>query len=218
MLGVIGVVPGWSTRRFACTVSHVVVYSDRPVSDRFSSLVSVMLVLGDSYAFWLHRHIDAALPVASEGIRGGCIGEQRFRRWAVQAALRHRARVVLIIAGGNDLARPACNPRDWLWLVRGLTGALLAAGVERVHLLPVPPRSRLRPGDATARQYRRRRWLANRLLTDHFRGAPAEVLPFTPSPDFLGRDGVHPSPAGWRALEDVIKTVLAAADGALPPR
>ena len=40
--------------------------------------------------------------------------------------------------------------------------------------------------------------------------APAILVNFSPPEDFLGKDGVQLSAAGWRALEAVLRNVLAA--------
>ena len=151
----------------------------------------------------------ADLPVTADGVRGGCVGDDSFRRRAIQAAVRHRPRVAVIMAGGNDLARPSCRLRNWLGSLQELVLGVLAAGATVVWIMPIPPRSGLRPTDVSARQFRRRRWVANRLLRRLFRRAPAMLMQFSPPADFLGRDGVHPSAAGWRALEAALRNVLA---------
>ena len=114
------------------------------------------------------------------------------------------------MTGGNDLARPTCRLRTWLGSLQELVLGVLAAGATVVWIMPIPPRSGLRPSDVSARQFRRRRWVANRLLRRLFRRAPAILVNISPPADFLGRDGVHPSAAGWRALDAVLRNVLAA--------
>ena len=92
--------------------------------------------------------------------------------------------------------------------MKQLTNGLLRAGAELVLVFPVLPRKCQRPGDVSSRKFSRHRWLANRLLAENFRDAPAAFLDFSPSRDFLASDGVYPSAAGWRALEHVISRVL----------
>ena len=94
----------------------------------------------------------------------------------------------------------------------------LAAGATAIWILPIPPRNGLRPSDASAPQFQRRRWVANRLLRRLFRRAPVILVDYALPADFLGRDGVHPSAAGWRALDAVHWSALQAAPGALPAR
>ena len=109
---------------------------------------------------------------------------------------------------GNDLARQACRVQPWLADFRGLTLGLLAAGVTRICVLPFPPRTSFRADGVSPRQFRRRRWVANRLLRRLFRRPPAVLLTFAPAADFVAADGVHPSAAGWRALAGVIQEAV----------
>ena len=50
--------------------------------------------------------------------------------------------------------------------------------------------------------------MANRLLRRRFRGPEISALGFTYPADFLAADGVHPSAAGWRALEALLMSVV----------
>ena len=165
-----------------------------------------MLIVGDSYAFWLRARCATALPgTVVYGVRGGCVGSDTFRREAIRRAAQHRAREAVIIAGGNDLARPDFNLRCWIAQLEELTLGLLAAGVAQIWVLPIPPRAVLRMADVSARRFRRRRWAVNRTLSRLFRRPPVVVLAFTFPADFLGSDGVHPSVTGWRALAGVVR-------------
>ena len=92
------------------------------------------MVVGDSYAFRLRHHIDAALPVASEGIRGGYIGEEHFRRSASRATFRHRSRVVFMAATTRSAWRQRAVSCRQHRLDDVLQGA--PAGRRRVHAVP----------------------------------------------------------------------------------
>ena len=167
-----------------------------------------MLVLGDSYA----ARLNARPPIpsiAAAGVRGGCVDREEFRRWAIRVAAQLRPGAVVLVAGGNDLSRRSCRVREWIANLQELTLGMLAAGVSRVWVLPIPPRTSFREA-GMQRLYRRRRWVANRLLQRLFRDDPVRTLKFTPPTNFLAADGVHPSAAGWCALESVLRTALAA--------
>ena len=155
-----------------------------------------MLVVGDSYAVHLPRRCSYRLAVAAAGVRGDCINNDEFRRWAIRAAARLHPRVVALVAGGNDLARKDCRVRSWLTNLQELTLGLLAARVARIYVLPIPPRTGFRADGVSEGIFRRRRWVANRLLRRLFRQPPVLLLQFVPPPDFLAADGVHPSAAG----------------------
>ncbi|KAF0295471.1 hypothetical protein FJT64_015121 [Amphibalanus amphitrite] len=172
-----------------------------------------MLVVGDSYAVHLPRRCSPHLAVAAAGVRGGCVNDDGFRRWAIRAAVRARPRVVTLVAGGNDLARRDCRVQRWLANLQELTLGLLAAGVVRVYVLPIPPRTGFPSSGVSARIFRRRRWVANKLLRRLFRQPPVLLLHFVPPPDFLASDGVHPSAAGWRTLESVLQEAMDASSG-----
>ena len=102
--------------------------------------IAGMLVVGDSYAVHLPRRCSRSLSVAAAGVRGGCIDNDEFRRWAIRAAARIHPRVGALVAGGNDLARKDCRVRSWLANLQELTLGLLATGVARIYVLPIPPR------------------------------------------------------------------------------
>ena len=154
---------------------------------------------GDSYAVRFRAryggdgHIDAA------GRSGACVVDDEFRCWAIRRAALLRPRCVVILAGGNDLARPTFRLRQFFCNLRELSLGLLAAGAELVLFLPIPPR--LGGRGVSPSRFQRRRWLANRLLQRKFRRPPVACLEFVPPVGFLGDDGVHPSALGWRALK-----------------
>ena len=178
----------------------------------FSS--EMLLILGDSFAYHFRDHFRHAQGVRAVGLRGARIGNPEFRRWAIRRAVierppkEERFRVLLIV-GGNDIARSAFRQRDLQADFAELVAGLLAAGAETVFILPLPPRDAARPGDARLTQYRRRRRLANYVLLRTYRGEPAVCLAFRPPAGFLGRDGVHPSARGWQALCELASSLLA---------
>ena len=107
--------------------------------------------------------------------------------------------------GGNDLACSDFRQRQFLRNMQALTLGLLAAGVSRVVIFPIPPRHRLRRRDVTRDQYRRRQRLTNRILRRSFHRDPVINPTFWVPPGFLSADGVHPSEAGWRAIVAFIR-------------
>ena len=179
---------------------------------RFFVFSVMLLVLGDSFAFWAGRRCSLDASVSVAGWRGGRISDDQFRRWAVaEVARRSRPRVLLIV-GGNDIDQRSFNARQLMACYGELALGLLAAGAESVHLLPVPPRSSCRLCSASA--FRRRRRLANLLLRRRYArpdpDTPIVFTAFTPSMSFIGHDGVHPSAADWLELERHIASVAAA--------
>ena len=86
-----------------------------------------------------------------------------------RCAVQHHVRKAVIIAGDNDLTRPDFNVRRWIAQLEELTLGLLAAEVAQIWVLPIPLRAVLRVADVSARQFRRRRWAVNRILSRLFR-------------------------------------------------
>jgi lysophospholipase L1-like esterase len=178
-----------------------------PVAHHYRSVVTEMLVIGDSYAARLRDR--PPLPfITAAGVRGGCVTVDNFRRWAVRVAAQCRPGAVMVMAGGNDVATRTCSTQAWLQNMAEMALGLIAAGATRVLIMPIPPRHSFRDAAMSARLYRRRRWVANRLLRRRFRGPQISALGFTYPPDFLAADGVHPSAAGWRALETLLRSVV----------
>lgn len=177
---------------------------------RFSVM---LLMLGDSFAFWAGQRCRLPPSVRTAGQRGGRLGDERFRRWAISTVMAMQPRRVLLIVGGNDIARPPFNPRLLSQLYEEIVLGILAAGADHVHVFPVPPRTSCRRGDVTVSVYRRRRRLVNLFLRRLFapRGAvPSTVFgAFRPEDDFLGRDGVHPSAAGWASIAEYVRALAA---------
>ena len=102
-----------------------------------------MLVIGDSFAARLQALGDDR-RFSAVGWSGGTVGDDRFRRWAIAEAARLRPSRVILMAGGNDLAKRTFQPRAWLRDLEELLLGLQAAGVGRIWVMPIPPRSRLR--------------------------------------------------------------------------
>ena len=115
-----------------------------------------MLVLGDSYAVRLHDRQPLPLITAA-GVRGGGVNVDSFRRWAVRFAAQCRPGVVVVVAGGNDLATRACSTQAWLRNMQEMALGLTAAGAARVLIMPIPPRTTFRDAGMSARLYSRRR-------------------------------------------------------------
>ena len=172
----------------------------------------MLLILGDSFAHWAGAR-DMGPGVVARGWRGARLADEEFRRWAINVTLQQRPRDVLLIVGGNDVACPQFSPRLLGQMFQELILGIYAAGAE--YVLNIPPRSVTRPGSASVSVYRRRRRLINLMLRRLSRrpasgNAPRFALrEVALSPGFLGRDGVHPSPTGWRDLGRVIHDILA---------
>ena len=168
--------------------------------------VGMLLVLGDSFVRRMAGRPSAYnAQITFLGRSGARIQDETFRRWAIQEVAYKRPAAVLLVIGGNDLARPQFRQRQLLAAFAELTAGLLAAGAGVVFMLAIPPRTACRPQDASVGQHRARRKLANLALRQRFRVEPVRCLP-GPYPDgFLGPDGVHPSEAGWRWLTEVVR-------------
>ena len=162
----------------------------------------MLLVLGDSYAARFRSRYGGDGRIDAAGRSGARVGDDDFRCWAIRRAALLRPRCVVILAGGNDLARPKFRIRLFFCDIRELALGLLAAGVELVLFLPIPPR--LGGRGVSPSRFQRRRWVVNRLLQRKFRLPPVACLDFVPPVGFLGDDGVHPSAVGWQALKDCI--------------
>lgn len=94
-------------------------------------------------------------------MRGGCIGDARFRRGAIRRAMQLRARTAVIMAGGNGLARADFAVRRWIAQLDELSLGLLPAGVSHIEVLPIPPPA---GRSMSARRFQRRRWTVNGIL------------------------------------------------------
>ena len=169
----------------------------------------MLLVLGDSFASHLRTRHPPDGIVRAVGRRSACLHDDVFRRWAVSVAADLRPQGLLLIVGGNDLACPAFEQRRLLRNFEGLTLGLLAAGVERVYVLLIPPRSGVRPGDVSAARFRRRRKFANIVLKHKFRRLPVVCPRVSFGAAFLGRDCVPPSASGWRDLDRIVQQCAA---------
>ena len=161
------------------------------------------LVLGASYAARLRARQER--DFSAVGWPGARLCDERLQMWAMQQAADRRPQQVMLMIGGNDLARPDFRQRQFRSYMQALTLGLLAAGVARVIIFPIPPRHRLRHRDFTREQYRRRQRLANRIMRRSYRREPVINPTFRVPPGFLSADGVHPSEAGWQAIVQFIR-------------
>ena len=173
----------------------------------------MLLILGDCYAERARQACRLGTGTEARGWRGARINNDDFRRWAVEVTHRLRPRDVLLIIGGNDVAAPQFSPRVFGELFQELILGLYAAGAHFVHVLPIPPRATTRPGSVSVAVYRRRRRLANQVLRrmaskqEGTQTARFALRTLVPSERFLGRDGVHPSEAGWRDMMRVVRDI-----------
>ena len=172
----------------------------------------MLLIIGDSYVHWARTRCDLGSSVRTAGWRGGCLTSDSFRRWAVRTVRHIQPRRVLLVAGGNDVAQQSFSPRILSQIFEELTAGLIAAGAKHVFVFAIPPRSRTRPGDASVSAYRKRRKLMNQILTRQFSKPEANpdvsFIRFQPAAGFIGRDGIHPSPEGWRCLEQEFRAAI----------
>ena len=168
----------------------------------------MLLIIGDSYSCRLKEHLDRSWGLVCVGKRGARLSDESFRRWALANAIASRPSSVLLIVGGNDLARPAFQQGEFIACYEELSLGLLAAGAELVWLLAIPPRVNMRRGDVSAACFSRRRHIANAKLCSKFKRPPVQFLPIRTSHGFLGPDGVHPSRRGWQTLRGAVRRLL----------
>ena len=128
----------------------------------------MLLVIGDSFAFWAGRRCSFEGDVRTAGWRGGRISDGEFRRWAVATVMDMRPRTVALIVGGNDTAGDTFNTRLLSSLYWELTLGFAAAVAQRTVVFPIPPRTAQRPDGASTSVYRRRRRLLNMVLRRQF--------------------------------------------------
>ena len=83
-------------------------------------------------------------------VRGGCIGEDNFRRGAIRHAVRIRAREAVIMAGGKDFARPELTVRRWITQLEELAAS--QGSTDRGTLNTPSPRTTLRRDNVLARR------------------------------------------------------------------
>lgn len=162
--------------------------------------------MGDSFVFHMAAYLDRRWRVSCAGRPGARLAEESFRTCATRTAREHRCSHVLLIIGGNDLARPDFRLRQFMEQLRELELGLLAAGVTAISIMAIPPRVGRRAGDAASAVYRQRRKLTNLSMRLRYRRPPAQfvAIPASVRSRFLGRDGVHPSRGGWMVLCQVV--------------
>ena len=168
----------------------------------------MLLIIGDSFAFHLRAQLDPAWRVTCVGRRGANLSDDSFRKWAIETAIDIRPTRVLIIAGGNDLAKPQFRHQSMVALFEEISLGLLAAGADQVRILAIPPRVVMRKDDVTAACYNRRRYIINGKLRNKFKRDPVVFRYMCTSKGFLGRDGVHPSSQGWQILRTVVCSLM----------
>lgn len=156
----------------------------------------MLMVLGDSYAHRMRSHLDPAGQILCRGWPGARLGQESFRHWAVKQAKESKPDIVLLMIGGNDVARKEFRQRKFLSELEELALGLLAAGAREVRVWPVPPRTRLRKQDVSVACFRKRRHLLNHLMTKELRGE-CRIFPAPSMDKMLGADGVHPSELAW---------------------
>ena len=163
-------------------------------------------MIGDSFVFHLATRLDRRWRVSCAGRPGARLAEDSFRTWAIRTAKEHGCDRVLLIIGGNDLARPDFRPHRFMEQLRELELGLLAAGVTAISIMAIPPRVGRRSGDAANAVYRQRRKLTNLSMRLRYQRPPAQfvAIPASPGSRFLGRDGVHPSRGGWLVLCQIV--------------
>ena len=166
----------------------------------------MLLVIGDGFVFHMAAHLDRRWRVSCACRLGARLAGESFRDWAIRTAREHRCGRVLLIIGGNDLARPDFRLRQFMEQLRELELGLLAAGATAISIMAIPPRVGRRAGDAASAVYRQRRKLTNLTMRLRYQRPPAQfvAIPAGPVSRFLGRDGVHPSRGGWLVLCQVV--------------
>ena len=97
------------------------------------------LVIGDCSAAHLRTFLGNDDDLSTAGLRGARLGDDGFRRCSLRQAQRERPLTVVILIGGTDLACPTFRQRTFTTSMRKLALGLLAAGAERIRILPIPP-------------------------------------------------------------------------------
>ena len=92
----------------------------------------MLLLVGDSFAFWADRHCMLPTSICTAGWRGGYIRDERFRRWAIATVADARPEHALLVGGGNDIAQPSYNSRQLMQAFDELVLGMLAAGAGRI--------------------------------------------------------------------------------------
>ena len=168
----------------------------------------MLLVLGDSFAARLASRCTTDDRLQAVGRGGARLGDDHFRQWVIQQAMRQQPQRVALIVGGNDVARREFRQRLFLQQMEELCTGLIAAGVPSVIVLPIMPRDSMRSTDVSRSAYRHRRRLANKIMCQKFCRAPVFCPRLPQSVGFLGRDGVHPSESGWRELVATLRSYM----------
>ena len=161
-------------------------------------LQDMFLVIGDSFVQRLTGRLTTSDNVTAKGRPGATLKSESFRRWAIACACEAQTAAVMLIIGGNDVASRDFQLSTFMSLIEELIAGIAAAGVTRIVIMPIPPRTSSRPQDVPVRQHLLRRRRLNLTLRGRFR-SDAVPCPKAKYPaSFVGTDGVHPSAIGWR--------------------
>ena len=90
--------------------------------------LQMLLLVGDSFAAHLGSRIAPNGPIQAAGWRGACVGREDFRRWVIGEVAVRRPDTVIILAGGNDLARPDFRQRSLAGHLRELALGVNSGG------------------------------------------------------------------------------------------
>jgi lysophospholipase L1-like esterase len=158
------------------------------------------------YAYWLMRS-HPEWEVLNRGVNGE--RSEQIRARFERDAIGEKPAVIIVIAGVNDVyqGRPAGHVMEQL---QGMYDRARQAGIPVVAGTIVPYNTA--GPDQNDRMREINAWIRRRSETSsglHFVDTRASVTA-PGSPDMLSEtpDQLHPSPAGYRAMADVIRPVL----------
>ena len=192
-------------RAFPLLAMLLIGFANSMLSTQAYLLQDMLLVIGDSFAQRLTSKLTTSDNVTAKGRPGATLASDSFRRWAIACAYEAQPEAVMLIIGGNDVASRDFQFRTFLSLIEELIAGIAAAGVPRIIIMPIPPRTSSRPQDVAVRQHHLRRKRLNLTLRGRFR-SNAVRCPTTKYPaSFVGTDGLHPSATGWRWLLSVVR-------------
>jgi len=182
---------------------------------------AVLFVGSSSIRLWKTLAQDfPELSVINRGFGGSIIADSV--RYARRIIIPHKPRMIVLYAGGNDIARglsPAQVLKDFQSFVAEIHAALPQTRVVYVSINP-----------SVARWSQEERVLAaNRLIAEYIRENDGKVAPLSyidshskllspegqPRPEILRTDGLHLNDAGYALWKSVLKPdILRLAEGA----